>query len=437
MSASSTKTQIHELELYEWKDFLENSRKFMLQIIASNKQTYKRVNFDSSFTVHSHDDINTEIMFICRNIFKALHPGTFSFIHAPNGQPTKGDIYVYLTKCKKSHFLLVTKTPVDLPVDFSTLLNAFESNSQKEVAAINQVFNNLKNSQLSYGLLTRYDKTWCFYRSGNAMMVSECIETNELVLAIYFILSLSFPEAISLEESDKQFLQKIKDEDSSNLKSQIKANPKSKHNFIEESNPSKRFRSNEDSNNCSQRSSSSLGEHFSKSLVLEILEAIPTSQFLGEGACGCVVKITLNNTQYALKLCDVFKTEKSMIAELHNEAVVLKKLENKVNCVPTLRFSGLLSIHESILMTYIDGFVYEEFSEMNSVQKEACVNSLKELHQANCLHGDIQALDFIINKENKAYIIDFGSSSVLDATDVSQKRLSGEMNELLKKIRMN
>ena len=73
MSASSTKTQIHELELYEWKDFLENSRKFMLQIIASNKQTYKRVNFDSSFTVHSHDDINTEIMFICRNIFKALH----------------------------------------------------------------------------------------------------------------------------------------------------------------------------------------------------------------------------------------------------------------------------------------------------------------------------------------------------------------------------
>lgn len=61
-----------------------------------------------------------------------------------------------------------------------------------------------------------------------------------------------------------------------------------------------------------------------------------------------------------------------------------------------------------------------------------CLDCVEALHKKGILHGDLRALNFIIDK-NKVYIIDFGLSKILDQNDPESKELLNEEMSLIKK----
>ena len=165
---------------------------------------------------------------------------------------------------------------------------------------------------------------------------------------------------------------------------------------------------------------------------MDILESLASGEYLGSGACGCVLKVYLNYQIFALKLCDVFKSSKRALNELKNEIFIMNYLnKSNVSCTPTIILHGKFEIQKYILMTLIEGRVFNKFNEMDLDQKNSCIQSLGMLHKFNCLHGDIRAANFIVTETNIVFITHFGKSRILDESSFSQLLLDKEMAQLL------
>jgi tRNA A-37 threonylcarbamoyl transferase component Bud32 len=63
---------------------------------------------------------------------------------------------------------------------------------------------------------------------------------------------------------------------------------------------------------------------------------------------------------------------------------------------PSKNYSGTIGIFLMIVIDYIDGKCYQEFSDMSDKVKMACRRSIEQLHKLGIVHGDIRAPNFII-----------------------------------------
>lgn len=137
----------------------------------------------------------------------------------------------------------------------------------------------------------------------------------------------------------------------------------------------------------------------------DIYEGIKDGKVVGGGACGTVNKIFYNKKYFATKVCDVFKTSKSHLNEIKNEAEILKYLNSKqLEFVPTVYFKGIAGIFDCLVTSFINGKVIR-YEKMSSVQKEKAVENVQKLHDVFCLHCDIREQNFICT-QNETIIID-------------------------------
>ena len=449
---NSEKAKTLNLCLFHWKSFKPEMNKFKSMLQKNNENKYTQIE-PTNYLVQSfgcHDHLLDSIQTICNSLFHVLHPYIFKLAKPNNKRLVKGDSDVVffkvdnpttkLNEVANSCFLMEIKTKLQLPYENTgALISSFEKKKvTKARKAVLQTFNYMVTENSRYGFLSRYDKTWCFFRADDDnLFVSECIGKDELFLAIYYTTSLLFPNLHSDDKDIEHFLNDVKNED-------LKKSNKQAKNTASTERQKKGAKTNTANNTKtipeSEQVSELVGSVYSSSsnsnldfnnddlTIKKIRNSTKSGKVLGEGACGIVLKVALNNSEYALKLCDIFKTSQRMIDELKNERAVLKCLENKVDCIPKVFFSGMLAIHQSILMSFIDGYVFDEFEEMSPNQQNACMQSLDDLHKkAHCLHGDIRAPNFILDQNGKAFIIDFGRSKVLDESITSQKKFEQEM----------
>jgi tRNA A-37 threonylcarbamoyl transferase component Bud32 len=100
--------------------------------------------------------------------------------------------------------------------------------------------------------------------------------------------------------------------------------------------------------------------------------------------------------------------------------------------VPVLHYAGVFLSFRGVIISFIKGKVVK-FSKMTQEQRVACESALKELHEYKLLHGDIHYRNFVINSENKAYILDFGFTKVCSNDELFEKErmlLRGKLQEL-------
>ena len=74
---------------------------------------------------------------------------------------------------------------------------------------------------------------------------------------------------------------------------------------------------------------------------------------------------------------------------------------SKVSFVPELEFIETISVYRTIGMSYIEGYNYNYFDEMETVTKNACLKLVLELHRHRITHGDLQPWNFIVSKSNR------------------------------------
>jgi serine/threonine protein kinase len=90
--------------------------------------------------------------------------------------------------------------------------------------------------------------------------------------------------------------------------------------------------------------------------------------------------------------------------------------------VPPVHYSGKFFSYNGSIISFVEGRTIK-FSEMSPKQHDACETALRQLHQHNVLHGDIHYGNFIIDSNDKAFIIDFGYSELCDDEELFEKEI--------------
>ena len=61
-----------------------------------------------------------------------------------------------------------------------------------------------------------------------------------------------------------------------------------------------------------------------------------------------------------------------------------------------MRFSGRAKNYILIVVDFIEGRCYQEFTDMTDQEIKACRKSIADLHKINVVHGDIRPENFLI-----------------------------------------
>jgi hypothetical protein len=100
--------------------------------------------------------------------------------------------------------------------------------------------------------------------------------------------------------------------------------------------------------------------------------------------------------------------------------------------VPVCFYAGTFDLFCGVILAHVanDARV-SKFSEMSSLEKEACLAALRELHACQILHGDVHFGNFVLSNSSKAkaFIIDFGRSKICRGEE--NQRLFEEEEQLL------
>lgn len=169
------------------------------------------------------------------------------------------------------------------------------------------------NCQVKYGILSNYEHTWAFKREGHTLFISQRIPKEDLLKNLLFVL---YTANATLDNDQKQiefFHQEIVDSGQS-------------------------------------------GDYLAAVNYLLMEEfRLGRAQSIGEGRCGHVYKIKLNDCHVALKMVDAFKC-KELVQELIHEDIVYSILKLAgVKCTPTVIHSGFSCGMYILVLEYIEG----------------------------------------------------------------------------------
>lgn len=407
-------------KFYEWPDFNSNMQMFFETILVYSTKKFDFYYFNSDVEIYSHDDVVFQTLTICNEIFtkRILSDQYRPLFHScPNRQQIKGDIFF------KDCFFIEVKTPKTLKIKTS-LVEDFRSNMYHAKKAIQQTFDYMYYSKVSYALLSTYESTWLLNRINKTLFISPVISKKSLILAIYYALALrdkSISEATTKLHLDS--LNKFNEKNKLGLKLDEDCSEDIAENIEEEELAYEALFINDE-----------LKKEFSiESLVSSIRGSIRSGVFIGSGVSGVVVKVNIGSKTYALKMIDLYK-EAHSLPEIKNEIKILQYLNSlNVDRIPIIYFGGRVDIRYFILMNYIQGEI-KSFEEMNENEIKSCIECVSKLHQNLCLHRDLRSENFIINNE-QAYIIDYGRARILDDSFESHNLFKDEMNELDQLIR--
>jgi serine/threonine protein kinase/formylglycine-generating enzyme required for sulfatase activity len=116
------------------------------------------------------------------------------------------------------------------------------------------------------------------------------------------------------------------------------------------------------------------------------------------------------------------------LANFIEEARILAKFDQP-NIVKVLRYFEALGTG-FIIMEFVDGKPIGDFFAYDNILGEdrigrwlnGLLRGLETVHAANLIHGDIKPLNIIIDRDDKAVLIDFGASAIYRSADPTQER---------------
>ena len=116
------------------------------------------------------------------------------------------------------------------------------------------------------------------------------------------------------------------------------------------------------------------------------------------------------------------------LANFIEEARILAKFDQP-NIVKVLRYFEALGTG-FIIMEFVDGKPIGDYFSYDQIVGEERIGrwlngllaGLETVHTSNLIHGDIKPLNIIIDRHDKAVLIDFGASAIYRSTDATQAR---------------
>jgi tRNA A-37 threonylcarbamoyl transferase component Bud32 len=303
-------------------------------------------------------------------------------------------------------------------------------------------------SKVWFGAISRYNQSWFLKivldTDGIPILyISESVGCNNLLKATFFVLYKSTKQRPSLDQAKNLIAVCIDFQ---------RKQP---------TNPTNRKRSNPENNNTSQSKQANLDNNKpasgqTDSVITLSIESYSSpgwwhsdelsnffmtwlccperTQFVGHGLAGDIRKVNIDgNLSVVLKLYDTFRNDdledwRTVDSRRHidNEDLIYMHLNQSGVCwpshVPHLHYAGSFLSFRGVILSFVEGRKIK-FSRMIPSQKAACVAALEQLHQHEILHGDIHYGNFIIDWDNKAYIIDFGFSKVCTDADLLEKEM--------------
>lgn len=106
------------------------------------------------------------------------------------------------------------------------------------------------------------------------------------------------------------------------------------------------------------------------------------------------------------------------------------KLFYQVDFVP--KFHVFLEAYDRyyLITDFIEGGIkYDDFSEMPRNALEACRDAIVRMHKTNLYHDDLEGQSFIVQNDNKAYLIDFRYSKFVKQKKKLQEEMEAFLNE--------
>lgn len=145
--------------------------------------------------------------------------------------------------------------------------------------------------------------------------------------------------------------------------------------------------------------------------AVSILRNLPATHLEG-GRSGGAYRIQLGDHDLIFKFADPIDPD--IYQELLNEVKIYRYL-GKTDFSPELQFYGkMMDSLYSIAYKYIPGKAFRSFRHMSEKQRELCKKALDQLHKRGVLHGDVRPDNFVIDGEERAVIIDFGFSVLIE-----------------------
>jgi hypothetical protein len=159
------------------------------------------------------------------------------------------------------------------------------------------------------------------------------------------------------------------------------------------------------------------------------------TEIFASGLTGDLCKVELDDgLSVVLKYYEEYEIEDEDDDEDKEDAEARRHIDNEVwiytflngstdswpSHVPLLHYAGVFLSFRGIIISFIKGHVIK-FSQMSREQRGACEIALNELHYHKVLHRDIHYGNFIINSDNKAFIIDFGYSEVCEDEELFEQ----------------
>mmetsp|Transcript_33897 Transcript_33897/g.54917 ORF Transcript_33897/g.54917 Transcript_33897/m.54917 type:complete len:503 (+) Transcript_33897:167-1675(+) len=326
------------------------------------------------------------------------------------------------------------------------------SNDDKLCKVVMQVYSQMSVNKLKYGVMSTYNKTWFFKRPGPSG--ANIFEVYGPVLATSEAPFTHFQALKFLLERDDYRHHSTFSSPSKGIKLRLRS---------AESFPTSNDSTGNNRGNGSVSASSEVSDsnrvHDSPSKLrrVEAAEDVSPSNleldispddlvdvsFLGEGRCGSVVRTVIDGTLVAVKVIDLMNVEGAW-DELRNEVEAYKLLEGcQGDVVPSFYGSSLYGPLGFLVMEVIIGDPLSDVV-VGSCDKEdmykKALHALQAVHEKGVLHGDIRLENFILRRDGKVVLLDFGHCGrVVDYEDESSFHQSTiaeckELNQLFKGV---
>jgi len=85
-----------------------------------------------------------------------------------------------------------------------------------------------------------------------------------------------------------------------------------------------------------------------------------------------------------------------------------------------------------LVIEYIKGEKFQEFSEMPEENKRKCLQCVQELHLKNIAHGDLRAPNFILTSD-RIFLFDYGESTL----EADKETIENEIKEFKFQLDLN
>ena len=106
--------------------------------------------------------------------------------------------------------------------------------------------------------------------------------------------------------------------------------------------------------------------------------------------------------------------------------------------MPVVKFYENIWLRQLLVCDFIDGRVFQEYTQMSQQVKKACFERVRQLHREKVLHGDLKAPNFIVVEKTEAevhvFVIDFGRSKILE--NDWENELESEMRDFVRQMNL-